>query len=94
MKECESCECRSKYSSELGRLEVLTDLVEFAQKQTAKGSPHTSGWADDVTLTNWQIQIGGLRASLPECAVTEFDNERKRKCELVATLIGNYDRSH
>jgi len=93
MKECKSeCECSSKYSSEFGRLEVLTDLVEFAQQQNAKGSPYTSGWADDMTLTNWQIQIGGLRAALPECLVKDFDNERKRKRDFVESLIRENDR--
>ena len=92
--DCESCDCKAKYASELNRLEVLTDLIEFAQQQRAKGSPHTASWADAGSVTKWQIQIGGLRTALPKCAVEDFDNERQRQKEFTSKIIGDYDRSH
>ena len=86
------CTCKTKYAAELSRLEVLTDLVEFAQQQRIKGSPYTNSWADSTTVTNWMETIGYLRTALPECAVKDFDNERKRQKEFTASLIRNNDR--
>jgi len=88
------CVCKTKYASELSRLEVLTYLAELAQQQRAKGSPHTDGWADSRTVTKWIETIGGLRMALPECAVKDFDDARKRQKEFTAKIIRDYDRSH
>lgn len=63
----------------LGRLGVLTDLVEFAEKQKAKGSPHTSVWAPFAKMTYWTALIASLRRSLPPEAVKEFDDARQRR---------------
>ena len=73
------CTCKTKYADELSKLEVLTDLTEFAKKQRAKGSPYTDGWADSATVTKWMETIGYLRTVLPKCAVKDFDDFRKRK---------------
>ena len=86
------CTCRSKYSDELSRLELLTDLVEFARERREAGSPYTSGWADSLTVTNWMTIIGHLRTALPECAVKDFDDERERKRNFVESLIREHDR--
>ena len=58
----------------LTRLEVLTDLTEFAEMRRAKGSNLTSGWANP----EWYKIIANLRAMLPEEVVKEFDDARKR----------------
>ena len=86
------CICKTKYADELSRLEVLTNLIEFAEEQRAKGSPYTDSWADSTTITNWRTTIGYLRTALPKCAVEDFDNERNRQGEFVASLIGENDR--
>jgi len=82
----DECTCREKYSSELGRLEVLTDLIEFAEQQMAKGSPYTAGWADSVTTTKWMETIGNLRTVIPKCAVENFDDFRKRKRDFIKQI--------
>ena len=64
--------------SKLNRLEVLTDLTEFAEKQSAKGSPYVGGWADHGDMTKWYKEIVKLRAVLPEEVVKEFDDARQR----------------
>lgn len=79
MQDEKECSCKLKYSSELSRLEVLTDLVEFAEKQKAKESIYTNGWADPTMLKKWKDSILRLRQVLPDCAVKDFDNERRRQ---------------
>jgi len=69
------CTCKTKYASELSRLEVLTDHIEFAERQLKRGSVYTHGWAD---LEKWNKDIAELRGMLPKCAVEDFDNERKK----------------
>ncbi len=59
----------------LSRLEVLTDLTEFAEKQRAMRSPYVDGWAND----EWYKEIAQLRTALPDDTVQEFDNARNRK---------------
>jgi len=61
--------------SKLDRLEVLTDLTEFAEREQAKGSPYTAGWFN----YEWYGIIASLRADLPEEVVREFDDARQRK---------------
>ena len=86
---CEDeCKCKKEYHDELSRLEVLTDLVEFARQQRAKGSPHIGGWADSATVSKWMQTIGYLRSALPECTVKRFDDERKRYREFRARFKG------
>lgn len=63
----------------LDRLEVLTGLTEFAEKQRAKGSPYVNGWAGGVQMSAWYKKIAELRAGLPEEVVREFDDARQRK---------------
>ena len=63
----------------ISRLEVLTDLTEFAEKQEAKGSPYTGGWADPITMTKWYKKIASIREDLPKKVILEFDDARKRK---------------
>ena len=82
------CKCKKEYPDELSRLEVLTDIVEFAKQQRAKGSPHTASWADYATVDKWMQTIGYLRSELPECTVKRFDDERKRYREFRARLEG------
>ena len=77
----EQCACKQAYVNELSKLEVLTDLCEFAEKQRAEGSLFTDGWADGATVTKWQETIGYLKAALPDCAVKDFENERRRQKE-------------
>ena len=86
------CVCKTKYSEELDRLDRLTYLTEFAEQQRASGSPHTGGWADHRTVSKWMKEINDIRTALPECAVKDFDNERKRQKEFTASLIRNNDR--
>ena len=76
MKECKECRCGEDYLNDLSRLEVLTGLVELAEKQLKKGSVRTMGWAD---LEKWRNDIIDLRTRLPKCAVEDLDNERKRQ---------------
>lgn len=80
------CSCKQTYENELSKLEVLTDLTEFAEQQLARGSLLTSGWADPITLTRWREQIGNLRSFLPECLLREFDDERKKRKEFRTRL--------
>ena len=61
----------------LCKLEVLTDLVEFAERRIAVNSQHTSGWADPTTLVSWAERIGSIRNALPKDVLEEFDEERK-----------------
>ena len=76
---CENeCMCKKEYANELSRLEVLTDLLEFAKQQKAKGSSLTASWADSATVDKWIESIGYLRTALPKCAVEDFDNGRKK----------------
>ena len=86
-----NCECKKDHNHGLSRLEVLTDLVEFAEQRRAEGSLYTGGWADSYTVSKWMETIGYLRVALPECAVKCFDEERRRKRELVARLQGEFD---
>jgi hypothetical protein len=86
------CVCKTKHSDKLERLETLTDLVEFAEQQRASGSPHTGGWADYRTVSKWMGIIDDIRMALPECAVRDFDDERRKQKEFTATLIRNHDR--
>ena len=72
---CEDCNC-GKGPDDLSRLEVLTDLIEFANQRIERGSNYTYGWAD---LKRWNQDVKNLRASLPKCAVEEFDERRKRQ---------------
>ena len=73
------CECAENYKPELSRLEVLTDLLEFAAERRAAGSLYTDGWADYQTVTKWREIVGYLRTALPDCAVRCFDEDRERK---------------
>ena len=66
------------YQQELVRLETLTDLVEFAKQQKAKGSTFTAGWAGYHEMNKWQETIGYLRTVIPDNILKGFDNERKR----------------
>ena len=86
------CTCKIEYAVELSRLEVLTGLIELAQQQIAKGSPHTAGWADDRTVKRWMKIINSIRTALPECAIKDFDDARKKQKEFTAALIRNHDR--
>ena len=94
MSECKECRCGEDYFDELSRLEVLTDHVELAQQQRAKGSPHTDSWADYRTVTKWKGIIDDIRKALPVCAVKDFDETRTRQKEFTAKIIRDYDRSH
>jgi len=58
----------------LSRLEVLTDLVEFAHERMALNSPLTAGWYNKA----WPDIITNIRDSLPDDVVKEFDDERRR----------------
>ena len=58
----------------LDKLETLTDLTEFGEKQMAKGSPYTVGWFN----YDWYKTIAMLRKSLPIDIVEEFDEKRAR----------------
>ena len=71
---CDNCDCEVDVNN-LSRLQVLTDLVEFANQQLKKGSNYTVGWAN---LPKWNEDIDDLRASLPNCVVEEFDEQRRR----------------
>ena len=59
----------------LSRLEVLTDLTEFAEQQMRERSPYVAGWYN----AEWYKEIAQLRTALPEDTVQEFDNARNRK---------------
>jgi len=72
---CEDCNCGGG-PGDLSRLEVLTDLIEFANQQIERGSNLTRGWAD---LDKWNRDVMNLRAFLPKCEVEEFDERRKRQ---------------
>jgi hypothetical protein len=60
--------------NKLSRLEVLTDFIEFGEKQMAKGSPYTAGWFN----YDWYKDIEMLRKSLPIDIVERFDEKRER----------------
>ena len=72
---CDNCTCGTEDVDDKSRLEVLTDLVEFANQQLKAGSNYTYGWAN---LTKWNKDIDDLRSSLPKCVVEELDERRKR----------------
>lgn len=80
------CACKQAYVNELSRLEVLTDLCEFAEKQRAEGSLFTDGWADGATVTKWRETIGYLKTALPKCVVEDFENGRRRQKEFRVRL--------
>ncbi len=63
----------------LSRLEVLTDLTEFAEQRKAAGSPYTEGWAPHIKMTEWYQAIAMLRSSLPDDVVKAFDDKRNKK---------------
>jgi len=63
----------------LSRLEVLTDLIEFAEDRRAEGSAYVEGWAPDIKMTEWYKEIALLRNSLPDDKVKAFDENRERK---------------
>ena len=68
------------------RLETLTDLVEFAERQQAKGSPYTSGWADSFTMAAWKKTIAYLREIIPKEELEKFDDYRHRKSEFLKQI--------
>ena len=72
---CDVCTCQLYDVNDLSRLQVLTDLCEFADRQMAKGSPRTAGWA---RVKEWRKTIDDLKAALPKCVVEDFENERER----------------
>ena len=63
----------------LDRLDVLTDLVAFAESQLEKGSVFTSGWCNPTQYAKWLQEIQELREELPEKEVKEFDERRKQQ---------------
>ena len=67
----------------LSRLEVLTDLIEFAEDRRAEGSAYVEGWAPYIKMTEWYKEIAMLRNSLPDGKVKEFDDERERKRQFI-----------
>ena len=67
------------WTNELSRLQVLTELVNFAKKQRDKGSEFTNGWADYTTMNSWYTTIGYLRSILPKEILEDFDNEQQKK---------------
>jgi len=67
----------------LSRLEVLTDLIEFAEDRRAEGSAYVEGWAPYIKMTEWYKEIAILRSSLPDDIVKEFDEKRERKRQLI-----------
>ena len=83
MKDCNGeCKCKD-HPDDLTRLEVLTDLVEFAEKQLKKGSPWVMGWSN---LEKWKSDIIILRDKLPNCTLEEFDDFRKRKRDFIKQI--------
>lgn len=66
-------------NSILGRLEVLTDLTEFADKQNAKKSNFTAGWCPPEQYMKWVSEIYALRQALPKEVLKDFDEERKNQ---------------
>lgn len=74
---CIDCECEYDVN-DLSRLQVLTDLCDFAEHQMARGSQRTAGWA---RTKEWRETITYLKAALPDCVVEGFENERKRHRE-------------
>ena len=66
-------------ADKLSRLEVLTDLTEFAEDRRAEGSAYVEGWAPYTAMTEWHKEIAMLRNSLPDDVVEKFDDKRERK---------------
>ena len=67
------------YRPLLLKLEVLTDLTEFALSRMEAGSSLTASWCSVDQLAIWQERIGAIRSMLPEEEVEKFDDDRKRE---------------
>ena len=63
----------------LSRLEVLTDLVEFAESRLEVNSTRTASWCDPQTYTKWLTDIAMLRSMIPKEDLEEFDRGRNAK---------------